>query len=129
MENSKKLPMTPHLQIYKWQINMVMSILHRATGIALYFFLIFFSWLFGLNVIWPDCTLLHSINLIMQSLVGKVFISACGFCLYYHLLNGVRHIMWDVGQGFEIQTIKITGVIIFLCSLALTLITSFTLLF
>ena len=129
MDNSKKLPLTPHLQIYKWQINMVMSILHRATGIGLYFFLILFSWIFSLNVMWPECQILQSINSLLQSTIGRIFILSGGFCLYYHLLNGLRHMMWDAGHGFEIQTMQITGIIIFLCSIILTTITGFTLLF
>lgn len=125
----KTMPMTPHLQIYKWQINMIMSIMHRVSGVVVYATILFFSWLFCLNIIWPECTALAEINKIIHSVYGKFAISIIGFFLYYHILNGLRHLFWDAGQGFEIHTMQFTGVIVLLCSLSLTAMTAFILFF
>jgi succinate dehydrogenase / fumarate reductase cytochrome b subunit len=127
--NKNNLPLTPHLQIYKWQINMIMSIMHRVSGVAIYTILLIFSWLFCFNIIWPECSILNTINNIIQSPFGKLSLTFCSFFLYYHILNGLRHLFWDVGHGFEIQTMKFTGVLILLCSFSLTIITAFFLFF
>jgi succinate dehydrogenase / fumarate reductase cytochrome b subunit len=122
-------PMTPHLQIYKWQINMAMSIMHRISGVAIYTILILFSWLFCLNILCPECSTLTKINEIIHSPFGKFGLSFCSFFLYYHILNGLRHLVWDAGHGFEVPTMQFTGVLILICSLALTGMTSFILFF
>ena len=122
-------PLTPHLEIYKWQINMVTSILHRISGVAIYTILILFSWLFCFKILWSECPMLSTINDIFHSPFGKFGLTFCSFFLYYHILNGLRHLVWDCGRGFEVPTIQFTGLLILIFSIALTAMTSFILFF
>ena len=127
--NKNHSPLTPHLQIYKWQINMIMSIMHRISGVVIYTILLLFSWLFCLNILWPECPMLGAVNDMIHSSFGKLSLTFCSFFLYYHILNGLRHLLWDIGHGFEIPTMQFTGVLILICSIALTATTAFFLFF
>lgn len=118
----KKRPLSPHLTIYKPQISSMLSILHRITGAALFIGLLCLSWLVvglimqNMGLAFIDCRF----DIILDSVAFKVLLLALSFCLYYHMLNGVRHLFWDVGLGFEIKTMEITGFLVVLSSLLLT---------
>jgi succinate dehydrogenase / fumarate reductase cytochrome b subunit len=122
--NKKKMPLSPHLGIYKWQINSVLSILHRLSGASLYFFLLIFFWLFSLNVFYENCHMLELINNFLEkNILGKLFISGVSFLIYYHMLNGIRHLFWDMGYGFEIRSMQISGIITVICALIISVFT------
>jgi succinate dehydrogenase / fumarate reductase cytochrome b subunit len=92
-------PLSPHLDIYRWQIGNTLSILHRATGILLALgFAALCGWLIALAS-GPDSyrTVAH----LFGSPVGLIALIGWTFAFLYHLLNGVRHLLWDVGLGFE----------------------------
>lgn len=96
---SKNRPLSPHLQIYKPIPTMVMSIVHRITGGALYFGTILVAW-------WLVATSMGAaefewVNWFMGSLVGKVILFGYTWALVHHMLGGLRHFMWDLGYGFE----------------------------
>ncbi len=93
-------PLSPHLQVYKWQVQMMSSILHRATGIAL-----------AVGSLLVVAGLLHlaagedSFNhfkSIIDSPVGMVLLIGWSWALFYHLCNGIRHLIQDAGLGYEI---------------------------
>jgi succinate dehydrogenase / fumarate reductase cytochrome b subunit len=117
--SSRGRPLSPHLSIYRWPITMTLSILHRASGAAL-------SLGFVLLTVW-----LHSaaeggeaherLNAILQSVGGRVALIALSFAFFYHLANGVRHLVWDLGYGFEIRQANISSWVVILSTLALTL--------
>jgi succinate dehydrogenase / fumarate reductase cytochrome b subunit len=128
MNSKSEKPLSPHLLIYKWQINMFLSILHRISGFALYCFLIVVIWWFSLSIIYPESQAISLINQIALSKFGKTIIGLCSFFFYYHLFNGLRHLFWDLGTGFEIRVMKFTSLLVLFCSSILTIMT-FVLLF
>ena len=116
---NKNRPISPHLQIYKPQITSILSISHRFTGIILYLsnFLISF-WLF--------CTAFNNnLNIILNNFFfsnfGKIILFFITFSFTYHLLNGIRHLVWDFGYGFNIKNVYLTGFIIIILTLALNI--------
>lgn len=128
MISKSEKPLSPHLGIYKWQINMFLSILHRVSGVALYCFLIAMIWWFSLSIIYPGSQTISIINNIALSKFGKSIIAFSSFFFYYHLFNGLRHLFWDIGVGFEIRIMKFTSLLILFCTSFLTIMT-FILLF
>ena len=118
--NDSKNPLSPHLQIYRWHISSLLSITHRISGVInlLALFLIFF-WLIFLSLGENNY---QSFLLIINSFIGKFILIGFTWSMSFHLLSGIRHLVWDLGYGFEIRTANITGVIVIISSLALTII-------
>ena len=112
-----KRPLSPHISIYKPQLTSVLSITHRLTGIGLFVGALLLSWWIVLNVY--GCA--SCINPLIMSIPGKVFLVLWTLALYYHLLNGIRHLFWDIGKGFEVKTVNFTGIIVLLGAVGLTL--------
>ena len=118
---SRQRPLSPHLQIYKPQITSMLSILHRATGIALSIgSVILVLWIVALTL--GENTYLMYSNLI-NNLFGKLIIFGFTFALFYHLSNGIRHLFWDAGYGYDLKHAYISGVAVIISSLSLTSIT------
>ncbi len=116
--NDSKNPLSPHLQIYRWQISSLVSIFHRITGIIN---------VMGLTIICLWIGLLFFgesryglINIFFQSYFGKVFIMGFVWSYSFHLLSGIRHLILDLGYGYEIKTANISGIIVIVGSLVLT---------
>lgn len=92
-------PLSPHISIYRWPITMVLSILHRATGIAMSVgFVVLVAWLFYAAT---GSGAYATFTGIMGSLFGRLLLIAWSFAFFYHLSNGIRHLVWDTGRGFE----------------------------
>lgn len=92
-------PLSPHISIYRWPVTMVSSILHRATGIALTAgFIVLVAWLFD-TASGPESYAVFTA--VMGSAVGQLLLVGWSFAFFYHLANGVRHLVWDTGRGFE----------------------------
>jgi len=115
-ENNR--PLSPHLQIYRWQLHMVMSILHRATGAALGLGTIFLTWWLMALAAGPSAY--ETFTTVASSMVGQIILFGFSYGLFYHLLNGIRHLYWDAGQGFEPATVRLTGQLIMVISFAAT---------
>ena len=102
-----KRPLSPHLQIYKPQLTSLLSITHRGTGVFLSLGAILLTcWLVGL------ATSEAAFNNLQQHTTawyGKIILIAFVFSLYFHLVNGIRHLFWDVGLGLEISTTYKSG--------------------
>jgi succinate dehydrogenase / fumarate reductase cytochrome b subunit len=124
-----QMPTSPHLWIYKWQINMFLSICHRISGVLLYIFLLAIIWIFSLNIIYPDSLFVITSNQVIQSTYGKLASTLFSMLFYYHLFNGIRHLFWDIGTGFEIKTMQFTSILVLFCTLLLTGITGIMLFF
>lgn len=92
-------PLSPHLGIYRWQVQMVTSILHRATGIALTVGTLVVLW--GLLALAGGEAAWHSFQAVAGSIVGRILLLGWSWALFYHLSNGVRHLLQDAGLGFE----------------------------
>jgi len=114
-------PMSPHLQIYKLPLTAVLSILHRATGAALFaaLFLMVIV-LFALASGEQHWTFMHNV---LSSWFGIVLLVGISFSLYYHLCNGIRHLFWDAGLFMEKQSLLKTGMMVIVSSIFLTVIT------
>ena len=100
-------PLSPHLQVYRWQITMTMSILHRATGVALAVGAFGVAWWLLAAAGGPDA--FATFRGFAGSLLGRIALVGFSFCLVYHLFNGLRHLLWDVGYGYEIPRLYATG--------------------
>ena len=116
-QNSKdNRPLSPHIGIYKPQITSVLSISHRISGLALYGGALLLAWWIIANIY--GCS--SCINPLIGSTPGRVVIGLWSFSLFYHMLNGIRHLFWDMGKGFEIKTVNATGILVVLGALVLT---------
>ena len=114
-------PLSPHLGIYRWQITNTLSILHRLTGFGLTIGLIPLSlWLWGAAYS-PE--LFDCISQLAASMVGKVFLFGWTFAFYYHFGNGLRHLNWDLGYGFDLDEVVSSGRVVLAFSGALTIFT------
>jgi len=114
-------PLSPHLQVYRWQLTMVLSITHRATGIALSGgVLLLMYWIWALTA-GPDDY--QQVLVFFGSFIGRTILFVLTFCLFYHLCNGIRHLVWDVGKGLELDSVYSGGRIVVAASVILTLVT------
>ena len=118
--NDFKNPLSPHLQIYRWHISSLLSITHRIAGIInLFALILIFFWLITLSLGESNYELfLFAIN----SFFGKFILIGFSWSMSFHLLSGIRHLAWDLGLGFEIKTANISGIIVVVSSLVLTII-------
>ena len=118
--NDYKNPLSPHLQIYRWHISSLLSITHRISGVInLLSLILIFFWLIALSLGESNY---ESFLLIINSFIGKFILIGFTWSMSFHLLSGLRHLIWDLGYGFEIQTANISGIIVIISSLALTII-------
>ena len=116
-----KNPLTPHLQIYKWQISSLLSITHRITGVinAIAISLICIWFLLTIN---NEKILFENI---LNSFFGKFISISLSWTFSFHILNEIRHLIWDVGYGFDPKISKITGYITLISSFLLSIIIYF----
>ncbi|MGH7126703.1 MAG: succinate dehydrogenase, cytochrome b556 subunit [Stellaceae bacterium] len=113
-------PLSPHLQVYKWQITMVLSISHRATGLALSVGTLLLVWWLVALATGPQA--FAAAQGFVGSWLGKLLLLGWTFSLFFHLANGIRHLFWDAGYGFEIKTTTASGWAVVATSVALTVI-------
>ena len=118
MEN--KEPLSPHIQIYKWHISSLVSISHRITGIINIIAVTFICLLASLLVFGQNSY--EMINLFLISTIGKFFILGITWSFCFQVLSEIRHLIMDLGYGFELKTTKITGLIVIFGSVLLTVI-------
>ena len=117
--NDSNNPLSPHLQIYRWQISSLLSIAHRISGVInLLALILIFFWLVFLSLGESNYELFL---LIINSFFGKFILIGFTWSMSFHLLSGIRHLAWDLGYGFEIKTANISGIIVIISSLALTI--------
>ena len=113
-------PLSPHLQIYRWQISSLLSIAHRISGVINLFALsLIFFWLILLSLGENNYELFL---LIINSFFGKFILIGFTWSMSFHLLSGLRHLFWDLGYGFEINIANISGIVVIVLSLIMTII-------
>ena len=117
MSNTER-PLSPHLSIYRWPITMTLSILHRATGVAMSLGLIVLAlWL--MNVLLGGASYEQFLGL-MSGVVGRVLLLGWSFAFFLHLANGVRHLFWDFGRGFELSQANASAWFVLLLAISMT---------
>ena len=116
MEN--KAPLSPHIQIYKWHISSLVSISHRITGIINIIAITFVCLLASLLVLGESSY--EVIDFFLSSRVGKFIILGLTWSFSFQILSEIRHLIMDLGYGFELKTTKVTGLIVIFGSIILT---------
>ncbi len=118
MEQNKN-PLSPHLQIYKLHISSLLSISHRIVGVINFFAISFICfWILSLLLGEDNYELT---KLFMSSPIGKFLIIFLCWTFSFHILNEIRHLIWDVGYGFDLKVAKISGIIVLIGSFVLTI--------
>ena len=115
---SRERPLSPHLQVYRWQITMTMSILHRATGVAITVGAFGLAW--WLMAVAAGGETYRDAAECLASPLGLVALAGFSLSLVYHLLNGNRHLSWDAGWGFEIPQFYASGWTVAILTVVLT---------
>ena len=115
-----KRPLSPHIQVYRWHISSLVSISHRITGIINFL-------AFVLICLWASMLLLgeanyDSIEFLLNSIIGKFIILGLTWSFSFQILSEIRHLIMDMGYGFEIKTTRITGLLVIFGSIFLTII-------
>jgi len=112
-------PLSPHLQVYRWQWTMMLSITHRATGIALAAgSLLLVFWLLAIAS-GPDA--FASVHGFLGTWIGRLLLFGWTWSLLYHFANGIRHLFWDAGLALELPAAQASGYAVVAISLAATL--------
>jgi succinate dehydrogenase / fumarate reductase cytochrome b subunit len=114
-------PLSPHLFIYKWEITMVLSIVQRVTGFGLFFGTALIVWWLVAAAIGD--TALAIVNFVAGSWVGQIVLFLMVWALYQHMLQGIRHFVWDMGKGFSVEGRYLFSWITMIAGIVLTLIT------
>jgi succinate dehydrogenase / fumarate reductase cytochrome b subunit len=113
-------PLSPHLQIYKPQLTSVLSISHRATGVALAIGtipLVYWFWSVSMGI-----EAYEHVFYLYSSLFAKACLVGWSFCFFFHLANGIRHLFWDAGYGFELTQVYRSGWTVVAVSIVLTIV-------
>jgi succinate dehydrogenase / fumarate reductase, cytochrome b subunit len=113
-------PLSPHLQVYRWQLTMAMSILHRFTGVALAVGTILLLWWLVAAAAGPGAY--AGIRDFLGSWIGLALLCAWTIALYYHLCNGIRHLVWDTGHGLDLRQVYGGGWAVLAGTAALTIV-------
>ena len=118
MENNN--PLSPHLQIYKWQISSLLSITHRIIGV-INFFAITLICFWAILIVFGQSNY-SNVNVILNSSFGKFFVISLCWTFSFHILNELRHLFWDAGYEFDLKVAKITGILVLIGSFVFTII-------
>ena len=118
MEN--KAPLSPHIQIYNWHISSLVSISHRITGVINIIGITFICLLASLTVFGESNY--QFINLFLSSLIGKFTILGLTWSFSFQALSEIRHLIMDLGYGFELKTTRVTGFVVIFGSIILTVV-------
>jgi succinate dehydrogenase / fumarate reductase cytochrome b subunit len=112
-------PLSPHLQIYKWPVTMGTSILHRITGVGLAGGTLVLAWWLIAAALGPEA---YEVFLSLAGTwLGRLVLFGFTVALVYHALNGVRHLAWDFGWGFQVATANMTGLMTYAATALITL--------
>ena len=116
----KERPLSPHLQVYRPMLTMMMSIVHRITGAGLYFGMaLFVWWLFAAS---HSSAYFDFVQGFIGSWFGRLVLLGFTWALVHHALGGLRHLLWDTGRGFDLKLIEVLAKANLIGSLALTLV-------
>jgi len=103
----RQRPLSPHLTIYRWPVSMATSITHRVTGVGLSVGTLFLAWWLIAAASGPEAY--QTFSHLAANPIGQLVLFGFVWALAFHLLNGIRHLAWDMGYGFEVPTANATG--------------------
>ncbi|HIF09765.1 MAG TPA: succinate dehydrogenase, cytochrome b556 subunit [Sneathiellales bacterium] len=112
-------PLSPHLQVYTFHFTMMWSIIHRITGLGLGLGTIWLTWWLIAAATGPEA--FDAVQIFSGTFIGRLLLFGFTWALMFHTLNGVRHLFWDIGKGFEMDTVEATGWAVAIGSVVLTL--------
>ena len=115
----KDRPLSPHLQIYKPMLTMMMSIVHRITGGALYFGTLLLAWWLLAAASGPNAY--ATFQTVASSFIGRIVLLGYTWALLHHMLGGIRHLIWDTGRALDKPSIEVLAWLTIIGSIALTL--------
>ena len=121
MNTSSRHPTSPHLQIYRLPLTALLSITHRATGVILAFGAVLLIWVLTALAAGPESY--ANVQPVLQSWFGKLVLFGITFSMFFHFCNGIRHLFWDVGMGFDLETTDKTAKMAIVVSTILTIAT------
>tara|TARA_B100000945_G_scaffold208678_1_gene167880 strand:- start:198 stop:578 length:381 start_codon:yes stop_codon:yes gene_type:complete len=116
MFNNKNRPLSPHLQVYRWHVSSLLSITHRIIGIINFLFIILISSILiflGLEM--------KFLQVLLHSSFGKFLTICVCWSFSFQILNEIRHLMWDMGYGFDLKVSRITGILTIIGSFIFTI--------
>jgi len=119
-------PLSPHLQIYRWYLTMALSIAHRVTGAGLAVGLFLLTWWLMALAGGPDS--FATVQAVMDNFLGGLVLFGFTLFLFYHTLNGIRHLVWDLGYGLDKLAAYQSSIVVVAGSAILTLLTWITIL-
>ena len=117
-------PLSPHLQVYRPQMTSILSILHRVTGVALTAGTLLLTWWLVAAAYGPHA--FATVQGFIGSFIGQLLLWGFTFAMFYHLGNGIRHLAWDFGWGFELTEVRTSGIAMLAFAGAATLVTLIT---
>ena len=112
-------PLSPHLQVYRPQLTSMLSITHRLTGVALAIGTFLLVWWLVAAATGPEAY--ATAQAAISSVIGRLLLFGWTLALFYHLCNGIRHLFWDAGYGYELKSAYASGWAVMAASVALTL--------
>ncbi len=119
-QDPQNRPLSPHLTIYRPQLNSVLSIMHRITGILLFVGLfLLILWFFSLALGEASFNLFDTL---INSLIGRLILIGSLCALWYHFFAGLRHLFWDVGIGFNLLWVQRSSYAVIIATISLTII-------
>jgi succinate dehydrogenase / fumarate reductase cytochrome b subunit len=116
--NRGNRPLSPHLQIYRLPLTAKLSILHRITGIGMILGAVLLVWWFVAAVLSP--AQFATVDRLLTSWIGTLVMTGSLWALAYHLCNGVRHLVWDVGRNFDLAAVQRSNLMVIAGSVVLT---------
>lgn len=121
MAKASSRPLSPHLMIYHWYFTMALSIVHRVTGAGLAVGLFLLTWWLMALAGGPDS--FATVQAVMDNILGGLVLFGFTFFLFYHLLNGVRHLVWDLGYNLDKDGAYLSGLMVVAAGGVLTVLT------
>ena len=117
--SENKRPLSPHLQVYRLPLSALLSILHRATGVFLSLGSLLLVW-WLVSVAQGEDEFQYASE-VLSSVIGQLVLLAWSFALFFHLSNGIRHLFWDAGYGFELKTVVRSSIAVIVSAVTLTM--------
>jgi succinate dehydrogenase / fumarate reductase cytochrome b subunit len=119
--SSAKRPLSPHLQVYRPQLTSILSITHRMSGVALSVGTLLLVYWLAAAAAGPEA--FESAQSFVGSFVGRLLLFGWTIGLFFHLCNGIRHLVWDIGRGFELDDVYRSGCTVVVATALLSLLT------